>query len=290
MATVRVLILRAAGTNCDVETAYAWQLAGADPERLHVNLLLREPQRLRQYQVLTIPGGFSYGDDIAAGRILANQLLHHLAEELRQFRDRGGLILGICNGFQVLAKAGLLPGAVWSGSESKATVGAAGRTGPLAAPSQAGTTHLPSRAGQSVTLTWNDSGRFEDRWVWLKVATDRCVFLKRGAMLYLPIAHAEGKLVCADETVRQCLHDEGLVALQYVDEAGRFGGYPINPNGSEDHIAGLTDPTGRVLGLMPHPERFVHPTQHPHWSRLFDGIAPHGRSVFQNALSFLAQA
>ncbi len=266
MAKCQVLVLRAAGTNCDVETAHAWQLAGAEADRVHINALVRQPDMLRRYQVLTIPGGFSYGDDIAAGKIFANQLQHHVAGELAAFRDRGGLILGICNGFQVLTKAGLLPNLPADDSTAKPQAAA---------------------VRQQATLTWNDSGRYLDIWVRLKVATGHCAFLKDGQMLYLPIAHAEGKVLFADDGVRQAVHARNLVALQYVDEQGRFGGYPVNPNGSTDHVAGLTDPTGRILGLMPHPERFVDPTQHPHWGRLAGLPAPDGRSLFDNAVRFL---
>jgi len=266
MARCQVLVLRAAGTNCDVETAYAWELAGAQADRVHINALVRRPDMLRRYQVLTIPGGFSYGDDIAAGKIFANQLLHHVAGELEGFRDRGGLILGICNGFQVLTKAGLLPNLPSDGSVAKTSV---------------------AGSRQQATLTWNDSGRYLDIWVHLKVATDHCAFLQAGQTLYLPIAHAEGKVLFADDGVRGAVHARKLVALQYVDEHGRFGDYPVNPNGSTDHIAGLTDPTGRILGLMPHPERFVDPMQHPHWRRLSGLPTPDGRSVFDNAVRFV---
>jgi phosphoribosylformylglycinamidine synthase subunit PurQ / glutaminase len=290
MATCRVLVLRAAGTNCDVETAYAWTLAGAEADRVHINALAREPQMLRRYQALTVPGGFSYGDDIAAGKIFANQLLHHVAGELEAFRDRGGLILGICNGFQVLTKAGLLPNLPVEADAKKQEVAAGpgvGRSSGSALAEQ-GVDVAPAR--QQATLTWNDTGRYQDLWVHLKVATDHCVFLQAGQMLYLPVAHAEGKVLFPNEQVRQTVHAQKMVALQYVDQEGNFGGWPINPNGSTDHIAGLTDPTGRILGLMPHPERFIDPTQHPHWTRLPNKPQPDGRSLFDNAVRYLQQA
>ncbi len=281
---------------------------------------------LRQYQVLTVPGGFSYGDDIAAGRIFANQLLHHVTGELAGFRDRGGLILGICNGFQVLAKAGLLPdlgeGVRVQGSGFRVQGSGFSKTGTGdrgqgtansrqddTEPRRQGATARSRAAGrrsndqgrvagaasatlarQQATLTWNDSGRYQDLWVHLRVATDRCVFLTAGQMLYLPVAHAEGKVLFASDEVRRAVHDQKLVALQYVDEQGRFGEYPVNPNGSTDHIAGLTDPTGRILGLMPHPERFIDPSQHPHWSRLASEPIPDGRSVFGNAVAYVKRA
>lgn len=293
MATCRVLVLRAAGTNCDVETAYAWQLAGAETDRVHINALVAEPRMLRRYQVLTVPGGFSYGDDIAAGKIFANQLIHHVAGELAAFRDRGGLILGICNGFQVLTKAGLLPSLPGDVLASKMadSEASAGRMAASAAQAAAALAEPARGAGrQQATLTWNDSGCYQDLWVHLRVATDRCVFLQSGQMLYLPVAHAEGKVLFVNEEVRRAAHDQKLVALQYVDEQGEFGEWPINPNGSTDHIAGLTDPTGRILGLMPHPERFVDPTQHPHWARLASEANPDGRSLFDNAVRFVKGA
>ncbi len=254
---IRALILRAAGTNCDAETVYAWEQVGAEAEAVHVARLLERPAMLDDRQILTIPGGFSYGDDIAAGKILANQLEHHLGDVLRRFVERGRLVLGICNGFQVLAKSGLLDG---DGNGTNT---------------------------QSVTVTFNDSARFEDRWVHVRTETDHCAFLDRGAMLYLPIAHAEGKVVAGDRRILEKLADSGRVALRYVDADGKPGEYPVNPNGSDDHIAGLTDASGRVLGLMPHPERHIHLTHHPFWTRLPKDRRPDGLSVFENAVRHL---
>jgi phosphoribosylformylglycinamidine synthase I len=255
---IRVLVLRTAGTNCDEETAHAWRLAGVEADRLHIGRVIESPAVLDRYAALTIPGGFSYGDDIAAGRILANQVIHHLVDALRAFIERGRLVLGICNGFQVLARSGLLPGQ-------------AGNAAPR----------------QTVTLTTNDSARFEDRWVHLRAATDRCVFLPADARLYLPIAHGEGKLVPADPAERRRLHDERHVAVQYCDARGEPGPFPVNPNGSVDDIAGLTDPTGLVFGLMPHPERHVDRAQHPAPSARGAGAEPSGRIVFAAAVRYL---
>jgi phosphoribosylformylglycinamidine synthase len=252
MARVKVLVLRTAGINCDQETVFAWQQAGADAELVHVDRLIESPARLRDTQILTLPGGFSYGDDVAAGRILGNQLARHLIDPLRAFLAAGKLMLGICNGFQVLVKAGLLPG----------------------------------RPGETpaVTLTFNDSSRFEARWVHLEVGTDRCAFLPAGTRLRLPVAHAEGKVVVPDEGVLGTLRRDGHVALRYVETDGGAVDYPANPNGSVDDIAGLTDPTGQILGLMPHPERFVDPTHDPLWT-CRDGAEPDGRILFQCAVS-----
>lgn len=253
----RVLILRTAGINCDEETAYAWELVGARAERVHVRRLIESPSLLDGYDALTIPGGFSYGDDLAAGRILANELNLHLAEPLRRFIERGRPVLGICNGFQVLVRAGLLP-------------------------------DLDGDRRQTVTLTCNDSGRFEDRWIRVKACTDRCVFVPPGMQLALPIAHGEGKLVPADEATLGRLRSGGHVALRYCDRHGNPGPFPVNPNGSIDDIAGLTDRTGLILGLMPHPERHVEPSQHPAWTSGDPDATGAGRVIFESAMKYLA--
>lgn len=270
----KVLVLRTAGTNCDQETVYAWELAGAAPERLHVRELIDTPSTLNRFAILTIPGGFSYGDDISAGKILAMQLIHHLADSLRRFVDSGRLVLGICNGFQVLVKAGLLPGFANDGPPS-----AGDRSGE---PAKGRTS--PSRPlSQTVTLTDNDSARFEARWIYLRSAARPNAFLPDERILALPVAHGEGKLVAANDEVRHRLRTGGHIALTYCDAEGRPGPYPINPNGSEDEIAGLVDATGRILGLMPHPERHVDPRQHPEWTRRNTDEAD-GRIIFQTAV------
>jgi phosphoribosylformylglycinamidine synthase subunit PurQ / glutaminase len=263
MPKVRVLILRAPGTNCDQETAFAFQQAGGDSRVMHINRLLEQPAQADEYQVLCLPGGFSYGDDIAAGRIVAGQLRHHLVETFQRFRDAGKLILGICNGFQILLKSGLL---------------------------------LPDDAQPvpPATLTWNDSGHFEDRWVHLKVDQDRCVFLRGIDTLYLPIAHAEGKFVARDATTLQRLSTQGQLALRYWSDdappasADAALAFPANPNGSQANVAGVCDETGRVFGLMPHPERFIHRTQHPHWTRRPGRASADGLPVFRNAVKYFA--
>jgi len=253
---VKAMVLRAAGTNCDVETAYAFELAGAQAARVHINELVRREKSLSEVQILAIPGGFTYGDDVAAGKILANELKYKLSDEIGRFVEEGKLILGICNGFQVLVKAGLLP--EW-------------KDGP---------------SGQQVTLTFNDSGRYEDRWVVLaKEQNSRCVFVEGiEETIYLPVAHAEGKFVPADGKVLAELERRGQVVFRYVDERGERASYPWNPNGSVGNIAGICDPTGRIFGLMPHPERHILPTQHPRWTR--EGLQERGagRIIFENAV------
>jgi phosphoribosylformylglycinamidine synthase I len=259
MTDVKAIVLRAAGINCDMETEYALQLAGAQAERVHINRIIEDKNALEQYQILVVPGGFSYGDDVAAGKILANQIVHHLYEPVQKFIEDGKLVLGICNGFQVLVKAGILPGNASNGDVHQ----------------------------QEVTITYNDSGKFEDRWVYLAPQTDRCIFIEPGRQIYLPIAHGEGKVVTKDESTLRKLRTEGYIAFKYVDENGEEGSYPINPNGSVDSIAGLTDATGRVLGLMPHPERHIRPTQHPRWTRLRNKTKGDGMIIFSNAVKYI---
>lgn len=257
MVTIRVLVLRTAGTNCDYETQFAFQQAGAQAERVHVNRLAERPDLLHEHSILVIPGGFSYGDDLGAGRILANELMTKLAEPVRRFIEEGRLVLGICNGFQVLVKAGLLPG--------------------------------PPERGQQATLTINDSHRFEDRWVWLQVCSTRSPFFQRECLITLPVAHGEGKFVAANDQVLEELRQNGQIVLRYVDSQGRTAGYPWNPNGSQDSVAGICDATGRVLGLMPHPERHALPIQHPRWVR--EGLKEEGDGfqVFRNAVAYAKQ-
>jgi phosphoribosylformylglycinamidine synthase len=254
----RVLILRSPGTNCDVETAYAFELAGGKAERWHINRLLEAPKLLADFQVLCIPGGFSYGDDVAAGKILANQIQHHLADDLRKFKSDGKLILGICNGFQVLIKSGLL-------------------------------LDNDPNLGPPATLTWNDSGRFEDRWVRLSVHGSKCIFLRGIDSMLLPVAHAEGKFVPRDGIALEGLAREDQLVLKYRPLRGANGPgipYPDNPNGSIGDIAGVCDTTGRVFGLMPHPERHIDPTQNPQWTRGDVRDAGDGIQVFRNAIGY----
>jgi len=259
MKQVKAIVLRAAGVNCDVETEYALRCASAQPDRIHINRMIENPSLLDEYQILVFPGGFSYGDDVAAGKILANQVLHHLDESVNRFIEAGKIVLGICNGFQVLVKAGILPGFDRGGDF----------------------------ASQPVSITNNDSGKYEDRWVYLEPAADNCVLLDAGRRIYLPVAHGEGKVVTRDAAALERLRSEGYVALRYVDSEGGQGPFPVNPNGSMDSIAALTDKTGRVLGMMPHPERFIHRTQHPRWTRRGNDDTADGMTIFRNAVDYV---
>jgi phosphoribosylformylglycinamidine synthase len=249
------MIIRAPGTNCDEETAVAWERAGAIAETWHVGRLVEQPQVLDGFQILTIPGGFSYGDDLGAGRILATRMGTVLGEAWRRLHDRGGLILGICNGFQVLVKAGLLPGGTRLGT---------------------------------ATLTQNDSGHFEARWVRLHPTPGVSPFIRGSEPIELPVAHGEGKFLLADRQSVAALESAGQVVLRYADETGQPTlEYPANPNGSVGAVAGICDPTGRILGLMPHPERFIDPWHHPRWTRQGAARASDGLQIFRDAVAAL---
>ncbi len=270
MVHPKVLILRTAGTNCDVETAYAFESVGAVAQRVHINCLLSGQIKLSEYQILALCGGFSYGDDIISGRILANELRLRLGDELKRFISDGKLIIGICNGFQVLVRAGILPGA--NGADSRVLslrhptgfAGAAGGRVPAFGPPAIGDLEFK----QTVTLTHNDSGKFEDRWIYLKPSGSSIWTQNMNDVIFLPVAHAEGKFIPADQRVLQNLIDNGQVIFRYCDENGEKPDYPQNPNNAVDDIAGITDQTGRILGLMPHPERHFLSIQHPSWTRI----------------------
>lgn len=263
MADVRVLLLRTAGTNCDRELAHAFGLVGAQVDAVHINALLKDPGQLEKYQVMGFPGGFSYGDDIASGKILANQLIHHLRTPLRKFVEEGKLVIGICNGFQVLVKSGLLPG-------------------PLA--------ELGAEDWHPTTLTYNTSGRFEDRWIKLRSVSKKCAWIPsdKPVVLDMPVAHGEGRFVARDAAVMAALKANDLIALQYVTERGEVAKeFPALPNGSQEAIAGICDITGRVLGLMPHPERIVEAENHPLFTR--GGGKADGLVIFETAMKYLRE-
>lgn len=253
----RALIVRAAGTNCDAELARAFSVAGADPATVHVDALAADPRPLESADLIGFPGGFSYGDDVASGRIFAMRLRRSLYGHLRAAVERGACVIGVCNGFQVLVQAGLLPGAEGDG---------------------------PVR---DAALTDNDSGRFADRWVSVRPESgSRCVWTQGLAeidahdAMMLPIANGEGRFIAEPATLDRFERD-GLVALRY--------GEPVN--GSVRDIAGICDATGRVFGLMPHPERYLDWTRHPFWTRLppseRSGPTP-GLRIFQNAVAAVA--
>ena len=255
MKKPRIIVLRTAGTNCDNETASAFKMAGGEPELVHINELARDEKFLKNYQILAIPGGFTYGDDIASGKILANEIKYKLNEDFKNFINSGKLIIGICNGFQVLVKAGILPG-------------------------------VNSGGGMEATLSFNDSGSFIDKWVYLKVHKSisaqehKCVWTQGlKEMIYLPIAHGEGKFIPRDNNILNQLRKNAQIVFKYAD----------NPNGSIDDIAGICDTTGRVLGMMPHPERHALGTQHPRWTR--EGLKEFGDglAIFKNGVDYVKE-
>ncbi|MED5330230.1 MAG: phosphoribosylformylglycinamidine synthase I [Planctomycetota bacterium] len=264
MSTPKVVVIRAAGTNCDAETAHAFLRFGAEAQVLHVNRLLEDPSQLHQHHILAVPGGFAYGDDVAAGAVLAAEMGTRLADDLVSFVANGGLVLGICNGFQVLVQLGLLPG--------------------LSAP----------LGKKEIALTDNASHKYEDRWVHLSVASRKCVFVGDMPAPHLPVAHAEGRAITLNEEVAQQLQDADRVVFRYANAEGNpTQSYPENPNGSQDAIAGLTDETGRVLGLMPHPERALFGFHHPAWTKDGrQGAVPDlgaGAPIFENACDWVRQ-
>ncbi len=260
----KVLVLRTAGTNCDAETGFAFKTAGAQVDLVHINRLLNKEISLQDYHILALPGGFSYGDDIESGKIFANELRLKLAEDIGRFISDGKLIIGICNGFQVLAKAGILPGPLTAQEENDR-----------------------DRAVKTTLMT-NDSGKFEDRWVHLRVVGESPWLEGCKKTIYLPVAHAEGKFVTQDKKVLERLCSNGQVAFRYCTADGTRPRYPQNPNGSIDDIAGITDKTGRILGIMPHPERHFLFTQHPFWTRLpKNSKFGDGAKIFENGMTYM---
>lgn len=255
----RTLVLRAPGINRDGDAVQAIEAAGGTAERVHVNAILAGDIHLRDYAMLIIPGGFSYGDHLGAGKLLAVDLALRLADQIRAFVDDGRPVLGICNGFQVLVKSGVLPGIAPGGSDET----------PLA------------------TLTDNESQRFECRWVHLAPeASSQCVFTKNlPERMEIPIAHGEGRFVARDEAALAHLEANGQIALRYVGTNGTAA-YPANPNGSVGNIAGICNPQGNVLGLMPHPEDAIRPTQHPAWTREPWRTQGDGLALFRNAVRY----
>ncbi len=258
--TPKVLVLTGFGINCDMELAHAFRLAGGDAERVHLTDLINGTRKLPDFHILALPGGFSFGDDIASGKVLANMIKYNLGEQVMEFIDSGKLIIGICNGFQAMVKMGLLPAF--------------------------GNDYMT----QEVTLTFNDSGRFEDRWVHLKAnLNSNCVFTQGIESIYLPVRHGEGKFVAKNAQVLARLKKDNHIVFRYVDMEGKPAEYPHNPNGSVDSIAGICDGTGRVFGLMPHPEAFTHRTNHPAWTRMELPEEGAGVAIFRNAVEYVKE-
>ena len=266
---VKVLVLSGYGLNCDHETAYAFELAGAEADRIHINSLIDGSVALSDYQIMAFIGGFGWGDDHGAGVVQAVRLKTNIGDKILNFVETGNLVIGICNGFQALVNLGLLPGLDRDYQK------------------------------RSVALTYNDRGNFRDDWVHLRVdAESPCVFTRGVDTIELPVRHGEGKFVTDAATLKR-LQDDHQVVVRYALSDGNCAGgrFPFNPNGSEDDIAGICDPTGRIFGLMPHPEAYNHWTNHPDWTRIrevekrqniaVDAAPSPGVQVFRNAVEFI---
>jgi len=265
----RSIVITGNGTNCEVEMAHACRLAGFDHvEIVHISELIVGEKSLDDYHFLNLPGGFLDGDDLGAAKAGANRILHanvmgtdeKLSDQLLRFIGDGKLVLGVCNGFQLMVKLGLLP--AFDGEYRR----------------------------QTATITFNDSARFEDRWTYLTVnEKSPCVFTRGVSQMYLPVRHGEGKFVTENEAVGVRLRESNQIVMQYSDAAfnGPVMDYPLNPNGSPDAVAGICDETGRLFGLMPHPEAYLHRTNHPRWTREDVPEEGMGLALFRNAYDYV---
>jgi len=270
MSSANVLVLTGYGLNCDYETAFAFELAGAAAERVHINSLIDGTVQLEGFQIIAFVGGFSWGDDHGAGVIQAVRLRTNIGDKILEFVERQNLVIGICNGFQTLVNLGLLPGLDRDYSR------------------------------RCIALTYNDCGNFRNDWVSLKAnSASPCIFTRGIERMELPVRHGEGKLY-AHPAVFSRLEAENLVALRYTlpDGTPAGGRFPFNPNGSLGDVAGVCDPSGRIFGLMPHPEAYNHWTNHPNWTRMKEALKrrsqgapeglPPGVAMLKNAVDFIA--
>lgn len=254
----KVAVLFTDGINREYETSFAFESAGADTELVHLNALFSGEKHLRDYQMIAFPGGFSFGDDVLSAKILANTLLHRLRLQIEDFISRDTLVIGICNGFQALVRIGVLP--------------------------------FREIGNMNSSLIFNDSGKFESRFVRLRIEESNCIFTKgmEGQILDVPVSHGEGKFIATDE-VLQKLEDKKQVVFRYVNSNGHTTEvYPANPNGSLNAIAGITDPSGKILGLMPHPECHVKKNQHPNWTFPEYEQVLNTSQMFKNAVAYFA--
>ncbi|MCL4361773.1 phosphoribosylformylglycinamidine synthase I [Candidatus Dependentiae bacterium] len=249
-----VAILKTDGINCDQETLYAFQKAGGLPEIVSINQLKNGSKKLCDFQILAIPGGFSHGDDIASGKVFALELITYFKEQLEEFVSKGNLVIGICNGFQVLVQMGFLP--------------------------------FKNLGTKQATLLHNNSAKFECRWVNMIIEKSACAFTQNleGQEIILPVAHGEGKFFADDDTLK--ILKQNSIVLRYCHDSKATQEFPYNPNGSLHAIAGICDPSGKIFGLMPHPERYVEYYQNPNWRRNIK-MKPHGLAFFEQAITYL---
>ncbi len=263
MKTPRIAIITGYGINSDYELAASFNLVGGEAHRVHINDLIEKKYVLTDFDIIAVPGGFSFGDHIASGKIFANKLKTHLGESLRAAVAKNIPVIGICNGFQVLVKLGLLPG----NAEGDFT--------------------------QTATLTYNDSGKYEDRWCYLSGnMASPCIWTKGIEKIYLPVRHGEGKFVPPDAATFKAWEAQGQICFRYATATGSLNitpieAYPQNPNGSYDHVAGICSASGLLFGLMPHPEAFMLATNHPQWQKLGLRGGGAGLQIFRNAVEFV---
>ncbi len=270
MKTVKSLIITGFGINCEEELSAAYRLSGAEAPIIHLNDILVKGFNIHDFDILNFPGGFAFGDDISSGKVLANKIKYKklksgntFLDEIKRFLSVGKYVLGICNGFQVLVKLGLLP-------------------------------NIGGEVDQEVTLTHNNSGKYENRWVYCKVSEGtQTPFLKGMEQFAVPVRHGEGKLILKNKEIESKILAQGLNCLTYCDAKGNSTDvYPMNPNGAALNCAGLTDPSGQVFGLMPHPEAYLSLYNHPDWGRMKrenPGISEDGEGlqIFRNIVQHI---
>ncbi len=254
MTKPRVAILKAEGTNFDEETKWAFDLAGGRADIILMSEVLQKPQILFKYQLLDLPGGFSYGDDLYSGKIWANEILSYLSDVIQKFISKNGIIIGVCNGFQVLVRAGLLPGF--------------------------------GKPNENIGLIFNQRQKFECRWIKIKFQKSNCIFLKKDLIGFLPVEHGEGRFIVKNKTILERLKKNGQIVVEYVDSRNLPSkSYPDNPNGSTLAIAGISDTTGQIFGMMPHPEHHMVYYQYPNWRT--EKVDPIGFQIYKTAIDYL---
>jgi phosphoribosylformylglycinamidine synthase len=251
---LKALVLSGYGINCEAESKHVIEKVGGAADIIHINKLIEQPNLMEDYNLLFVPGGFSFGDDLGSGKVFSNKFKFRLSDNVVDFIKAEKLVIGICNGFQVLVKMGLLP---------------------------------EPDLEQKVTITANDSGHFEDRWVALKAnEKSPCIFTKDVNLMLLPVRHGEGKFIAQDEATLKQIEEDNQIVFQYVDEKGSLAGYPYNPNGSQLNIAGICDKSGRIFGMMPHPEAFNIIQNCPYWTTGLIKEAQ-GMRIFENAKKYI---